>query len=130
MRKKVNVITIALFAICAVLAVYFGWIDDAKAAAGEARTWPISFILIGAALVIGIIRVILLTYANKRVVENATPVRSVTIEEAVEVVDGKVVESSDKVALVHVDTVDATKVVVRVFKKPVSVVDAASKVNK
>lgn len=130
MRKKINVITIALFAICAILAVYFGWIDDAKAAAGEARTWPISFILVGVALVIGLIRVVLLTHANKMVVENAAPVRSVTIEDAVEVVDGKVVETTDKVALVHVDKVDASKVIVRVFKKPVSVVDAAGKVNK
>lgn len=130
MRKKINVITIALFAICAILAVYFGWIDDAKAAAGEARTWPISFILVGVAFVIGLIRVVLLTHANKMVVENAAPVRSVTIEDAVEVVDGKVVETTDKVALVHVDKVDASKVIVRVFKKPVSVVDAAGKVNK
>lgn len=129
MRKKINVITITLFIIVSLAAIYFGWIDDARVAAGEARTWPIAFILVGVALIIGIIRAILLTHANKVSLENAAEVRSVSIDEATEVVDGNEIAPSDKVTLVHVDDVEQGKVIIRIFKKQVALVDVTGKVN-
>ena len=130
MRRKVNVVTTTLFVLCALAAVYFGWIDDEAAAAGKTRTWPICLALVAVTLLIGIIRFALLYKAYKEEKEEFSPVRSVTFEDAVVVENGVEKEDDDKVALVHVDTVAEDKVVVRVFKDSIALPDCAGKVNK
>lgn len=130
MRRKVNVVTTTLFVLCALAAVYFGWIDDEAAAAGKTRTWPICLALVVVTFLIGIIRFALLYKAYKEEKEDFIPVRSVTFEDAVVVENGVEKEDEDKVALVHVDTVAEDKVVVRVFKNSITLPDCAGKVNK
>ena len=130
MRKRVNFITITLFVLCSLAAIYFGWIDDEARLNGTFRTWPICFGLLALAFLIGIIRFALLAKAYKEEKENYVPVRSVTFEDAVVVENGVEKEDADKVVLVHVDEVEKDKVVVRVFKDGVTVSDCAGKVNK
>ena len=130
MRKRVNFVTITLFVLCSLAAIYFGWIDDEARLNGTFRTWPICFGLLALAFLIGIIRFALLAKAYKEEKENYVPVRSVTFEDAVVVENGVEKEDADKVVLVHVDEVEKDKVVVRVFKDGVTVSDCAGKVNK
>ena len=122
MRKRVNAITTILFILAAAGAVVMGWIDDDRAAAGEARTWPICLILLGVCFIIGVLRLALLAKANKDEKEAYTPVRSVEFEKS----EGECPEG----VLVHVDNVAKDKVVVKVFKKHVALVDCISEVNK
>lgn len=122
MRKRVNAITTILFILAACAAVVFGWIDDDRAAAGEARTWPICLILLGVCFIIGVLRLILLIKANKDEREAYTPVRSVEFVPS----EGE----SPEAVLVHVDNVAKDKVVVRVFKKHVALIDCIPEVNK
>ena len=130
MRKWVNFVTITLFVLCSLAAIYFGWIDDEAKLNGTFRTWPICFGLLALAFLIGVIRFALLAKAYKEEKENYVPVRSVTFEDAVVVENGVEKEDADKVVLVHVDEVEKDKVVVRVFKDGVTVSDCAGKVNK
>ena len=130
MRKRVNFVTITLFVLCSLAAIYFGWIDDEAKLNGTFRTWPICFGLLALAFLIGVIRFALLAKAYKEEKENYVPVRSVTFEDAVVVENGVEKEDADKVVLVHVDEVEKDKVVVRVFKDGVTVSDCAGKVNK
>ena len=46
-----------------------------------------------------------------------------------EKIEGADKQLTDKVVLMHVDNVDPDKVVVRLFKEPVSMIDCAGKVN-
>ena len=130
MRRKVNAVTITLFVLCSLAAIYFGWIDDEAAANQTFRTWPVCFGFLALAFLIGIIRFALLAKVYKEEKENYVPVRSVTFEDAVVVENGVEKEDEDKVALVHVDDVAEDKVVVRVFKDGVTLSDCAGKVNK
>ena len=122
MRKRVNVITTILFIAAAAAAVIFGWIDDDKAAAGESRTWPICLILLGVCFIIGVARLALMSKARKDEKDAFVPVRSVEFEPS----EGQ----SPEAVLVHVDNVAKDKVVIRVFKKHVPLVDCMSEVNK
>lgn len=129
MRKKINVVTIILFVLCCLAAVYCGWIDDDKIGT-DSRTWYYCFALLGLAFVIGIVRFALLLKAKKTEEANYIPIRSVKLANGVEVDDdGNEHEISDTAVLIHTDTVANDKVVIRLFKHPVPVVDSASKVN-
>ena len=122
MRKRVNLITTILFVVAAALAVVFGWIDDDRAAAGANRTWPLCLIMLGVCFVVGCARLALLSKARKDEKDSFVPVRSVEFEPS----EGE----SPEAVLVHVDNVAKDKVVVRVFKKHVPLVDCVSEVNK
>jgi len=130
MRGKINRVTVTLYVICAFAAIYLGWVDTTDAASsGSNKTWPFAAILVVLCAVIGLVRFALIYSASKKEKEEFVPVRSVKLEEAVEVENGKEKPVSDKVVLVHVDNVAKDKVVVRIFKEPVSVADCSGKVN-
>lgn len=129
MRKKINVVTTILFILCCVAAVYCGWIDDDKIGT-DSRTWYYCVALLCLALVIGIVRFALLLKVRKVEKDCYIPIRSVKLADGVEVDDdGNEHDISDTAVLIHTDTVASDKVVIRLFKNPVPVVDSASKVN-
>ena len=121
MRKKVNTISIILFVVCAIVAVVLGWIDDDKAASGGERTWVLCLTFVAATFVIGIVRFFVLLKVRGNEKAEYVPVRS---EE-----NGVETELTDKVPLIYIDNVRDDKVVVSLYKEPVAVPNAASKVN-
>ncbi len=129
MRKKVNTISIILFVVCAIVAVVLGWIDDDKAASGGERTWVLCLTFVAATFVIGIVRFFVLLKVRGNEKAEYVPVRSVTIGTTVSEENGVETELTDKVPLIYIDNVRDDKVVVSLYKEPVAVPNAASKVN-
>ena len=129
-RRKINTVTITLFVICAIAAIVCAWMDHDRILSGDSRTYPYALGCVALTFVIGIVRFALLLKARKTEKAEYVPIRSVKLENGTEVNNGVEQELVEKAVLIHTDNVDDDKVIVRVFKDQVPVVDYAGKVNK
>lgn len=120
MRKKSNILLLIIYIACCVFALYYGW----------ERNFLMVGIFLLALIVLGFIRFAINAKAYKNDVASYIPMRSVKLENSVEVVNGENRNPSEKVALMHIDEVNEKKVIIKLFKDYVPTTDCSAAVNK
>lgn len=125
-RKSINLVTITLYIILLVGAVVFAYLEHMV----NFKAWIVCIACLVAMFLVGVIRAILLKADNKRTVK-ANAVRVVSVMETKIEGDRECnAIITEKLPLVHVDSVDEKKVIVSLHKEKSLLSDSISKVVK
>ena len=120
-RKKINSVTITLYILFLIGALLFGYLEHLWL---TFKCWIVVIVCLSAMFIVGIVRAALLKADNKKVIE-ANAVRVVKVNPTK--VEGNNVSNksiTDELPLVHVDSVDPKKVIIKVYKNKVLLSDS------
>lgn len=123
-RRSINLVTITLYIILALGALVFGYLEHMV----QFKAWIGIMACLALMLILGIVRAALLKADNKKTIQ-ANTVRVVNVQETqIKGEQDSNVTITDKLPLVHVDSVNEKQVVVSLHKDKSLLSDSISKV--